>query len=60
MKKLIIKIFLAILNALGGEERIDGEMNAESENAVCNKAIYAFVKSEINEAFFVDERSEAI
>lgn len=60
MKNTLIKLFEAIISALGGGKTIDGEINAESENPVQNKAIYTFVKAEINEAFFVDERSEAV
>lgn len=58
MKEALIKLFKSITKALGGEA-FDNEVNAESENAVCNKAIYFFVKNEISKALFEDERSEA-
>lgn len=60
MREALIKFFAAIAAALGGNTEFDSEVNAESENAVMNKAIFAFVKKEIQTAFFVDERSEAI
>ena len=60
MREALIKFFTAIAAALGGNTEFDREVNAESENAVMNKAIFAFVKKEIQTAFFVDERSEAI
>lgn len=60
MREALIKFFTAIAAALGGNTAFDREVNAESENAVANKAIFAFVKKEIQTAFFVDERSEAI
>lgn len=60
MREALIKFFTAIAAALGGNTEFDREVNAESENAVMNKAIFTFVKNEIQTAFFVDERSEAI
>ncbi len=58
MKEALAKFFEAIARVFGGG-KIDDEINAESKNAVCNKAIYSFVKNEIGKALFADEGSEA-
>lgn len=60
MKEALINFFKAIAKALGGKTELDNEVSAESENAVTSKAIFMFVTDKINEAFFVDERSEAV
>lgn len=60
MREALINFFKAIAKALGGDAELDGEVSAESENAVTSKAIFMFVTDKIDGAFYVNEGSEAI